>query len=733
MLAFVLWAQLVAGAASAPGDSVYATPALRELVARAALHNRNAPAGFLGYRARIETELSLILRDTLGREQAVEIEQLGTRASWQRDGSYDLHVLGYRAQSRGVPYSALSFVSGYTVPWLYGDRLDMGFRPARAGRDRSFQAARAGPPRPGRSPLNFVHPFAADRDAYYHFAGGDTVTVLGVGGRSIPIVRIVVTPRPPKSGTFGAFDGEIEIDAERCQIVHMRGQMVTLSRRTTGHAAMAQRPGLVVAAYVDFVDAEVGRRYWLPATQRTEIQAALAPLGATRAVFRLVSTFRDYEVRDTTAPLDSLPAVRARIRLTYAPRDSMDGFGGWRAGLGEATSSVHAEDFADLAPDAWRADGPPRLDLYPHDLAESFRFNRVEGLYLGLAGTVRFRDAFPGLSAGVFGGYASAERTLRGGARVSLQRAPWTLGARAGRYLVSTNDFTLPFGQDPGFSALLGAADLNDYVDRRLAALSATRVLGSVDRALLSVEGGIGRDRAEQQRIDWGLFGSAGSRFGPNRGALEGGYARVAADLELNPGVSGDFLQPGIGARLHYERGGGPSGSLAWQRAELALSARKYLGPLSLAAHADGGVVAAATIPPQQLFELGGSESLPGYAWKEFAGDRAGLFRASAGYRLPLFTRPVHAFSTLYLPGFAPGLALSAQGGWAELSSPAARAAVAGLGPVGAEPVSRPTDGVRASVAVGMTFFSELVHIALARPVDHAAPWRLLAGIGPVF
>src|SRR5512146_1486307 len=154
-------------------DSVYATEALRRLVVLAAVSNRSAPAGFRSYRARVETELALIARDSLGREQALEIEQMETRATWTRDGAYDLRMLAYRAENRGVPCSMLSVMRGYTVPWLYGDRLDVGMVAAEKRRPRRSK-------RPVKDTLTFVHPFAADRDRYYRFEGGDTLGILGL-------------------------------------------------------------------------------------------------------------------------------------------------------------------------------------------------------------------------------------------------------------------------------------------------------------------------------------------------------------------------------------------------------------------------------------------------------------------------------------------------------------------------------------------------------------------------
>src|SRR5438046_2726887 len=106
MLSFILWAQLAA--AKPVADSTYATPALRLFVADAAVANYRAPDSLKSYTSRIETEASLLIRDTLGREHSAEIEQMATAARWERGGRYDLHIIGYRSQSVGVPYSTLS-------------------------------------------------------------------------------------------------------------------------------------------------------------------------------------------------------------------------------------------------------------------------------------------------------------------------------------------------------------------------------------------------------------------------------------------------------------------------------------------------------------------------------------------------------------------------------------------------------------------------------------------------
>src|SRR5215472_7341531 len=86
-------------------DSTYSSTALRAFIAEAAANNRLPPVALRGYHARIESELSLIVRDTLGLERAAQVEQLAMSAAWERGRRYDLRVVGYRSESVGVPYS----------------------------------------------------------------------------------------------------------------------------------------------------------------------------------------------------------------------------------------------------------------------------------------------------------------------------------------------------------------------------------------------------------------------------------------------------------------------------------------------------------------------------------------------------------------------------------------------------------------------------------------------------
>lgn len=717
LLPLIVFAQI------ASADNVYSSSRLRDLVSEAATQNHAPPPEFRGYTAHVETEMSLLMRDTLGRERAAQIEQLASTVKWTRGSDYGMHVVGYRAQSLGPSISTLSFLTGWTEPSLYGERILLGAQ-------FISDSARIAKRKSNGDSLFAVHPFASDRDRYYRFSGGDTVTTLRSPGRAIPIVRIHVTPHLSGPTRFAAFDGEIDLDATRHQIVRMRGQFVVLGKRKSGKSMVERIPGLVAVAYSEFINVEIDQRYWLPASQRTEFQTTVALLGRDRAVMRIVSKFSGYSVNDTSTlagPLND--SLHIPHRTTWARSDSVSHFNDWTAPLGQATTTVSAGDFDDVAPDAWKATGSTKVELVPTNWDNLVRYNRVEGLFTGAEVNVRMRSRFPGFSYGGSIGWAWTEKALKGALHTSLKRGLNTYSLGAERSLASTNDFVLPGERkSDGINGLVASFDDFDYVDRRAALATVSHIVGSIDRALVSVQAGAGNDRMEIARLDHGVF--AGGHFRPNRGVDEGSYALGVVDAELHPSASEEFVQPGFGARVRYEIG---RGDLSWQRADVGVSGREYWGPILISLHADGGLVTGRSIPSQKLFELGGSSILPGYSYKEFAGNQAALFRGYSSYTLPVLRAPRRVWRTLYMPGLAPGFAAGIQGGWTQFSTEAARESLVRMGDGSATPVSRATDGIRATFGFGVTLFSGNFHLGIARPIDSGARWRVAAGFGPSF
>lgn len=706
----------------APADS---SASLAALIAEASRVNARVPERLRAYRARLETEMSLVIVDSGGRERTAQLEQVASDVRWRTPDRYDQRVIGYRNQSIGPTFSLMSIFGGWTTPTLYGNRLRLGVTSATAS-NRTFNEDAAS---------LAIHPLADNRDVYYLFGGGDTAVTLYSNQRRIPIARVTVTPRPDAPGDAVLLSGEMYIDVERKQVVRIRGRLVEVRDGKVTIKSGSRIPGISGASFVELVNVEVEGDYWLPAYQRTELQARIGPFGGLRTIVRIVSRFHDYQPNDSswTGP-EAPPGVRHH--LTFASSAAQQRYSGWTQPIGAASTDVYYSEFDDVAPAEWATGGEATgIRFSPRSLGEVFRFNRIEGLFTGIALAKDFRDAAPGLTVRGSVGWAWSEQAARGMLGVHRTRGGTTTGIRFERALAHTNDFQPPLSWGATMSALLGSTDDYDYLDRRSATMFVSQTLGVKQRSVIRLEVGPGSDRAVQQNISRGLFVADGEGFRPNRGIREGDYVRTVASLELNPDVSGLFVDRGIGGRIQYER---VDGDLRWQRVEVRGAARRELGPFQLYARADAGTLIGEPVP-QAMFEIGRSEGLRSYGYKEFAGDRAALGRAVIGYTFPFLRAPIRLPGRLILPGLAPGFAAGIHAGWAGISGPEAEYALLELGATTDTvtgtlvPLSRPTDGVRASAEFLVTFFSGALAVGVARPIDRHGPWRFTGRIGQGF
>ena len=719
---------MLAGAGQAQTTSAATTDsasALAALIADAARVNARVPESLHAYRARLETEMSLVIVDSGGRERTAQLEQVASEVRWRAPDRYDQRVIGYRNQSIGPTFSLMSIFGGWTTPTLYGNRLRLGVTSANAAnRTHNQDAATLA-----------VHPLATNRDAYYVFGGGDTAVTVYSNQQRIPIARVTVTPRADAPGDAILLSGEMYIDVVRKQVVRVRGRLVEVDDGRVTIKSGSRIPGVSGASFVELVNVEVEGAYWLPAYQRTELQARIGPFGGLRTIVRIVSRFYDYQPNDSSWAGPEAPAG-VRHHLTFASSAAQQRFGGWTQPIGAASTDVYYSEFDDVAPAEWATRGRATgIRFSPRSLGEVFRFNRIEGLYTGIALAKDFRDDAPGLTVRGSVGWAWSEQTARGMVGAFRTRGATTTGIRLERALAHTNDFQPPLSWGATIAALLGSTDDYDYLDRRSATLSVTRLLGPKRRSVARLEVGPGSDRAVRQNISRGLFVADGEGFRPNRGIREGDYVRTIASVELNPDVTGLFVDRGIGLRAQYDRA---DGRLRWQRVEGGGAARRELGPFQLYARGDAGALIGDPVP-QAMFEIGRSEGLRSYGYKEFAGDRAALGRAVLGWTSPFLRAPIRLPGRLIIPGLAPGLAAGIHAGWTDVSSPEAEAALLELGTTvdpesGAlVPLSRPTDGVRASAEFLLTFFSGSLGVGVTRPVDRAGPWRFTARIGQGF
>ena len=735
--------------------------ALTKLLQNASVMNR-LPDSLVSYKADVQTELALVVRHADGTETVGSMEQLASSLRWTRAGMYDQHVVGFRSEQIGLSLAMLFLQTGWVNPVLYGNRL-------RALRRWSDDAAAHDAE--GRSPRNkafvdsineaqrkrildsiarnpnsrnptarksnarnanlrasdtvaVIHPLAVDRDRYYVYSRGDTLVTLRSNGRTIPIVRVHVEPRADIKDSVAIFIGDIDLDVTRGTLVRMRGYFA--------RAGEARRHGVLLAianaiAFIEFENAEHDGKYWLPAVQRIEFQVVSPLLGDARAVMRLVSRVPTIAINDTTldsatlAKADSLRGIAHR-RFAYASNDSLARYSDWNYPIGSISAGLHSDDFNDIGPDRFRPTGAPRFDVSAERVSDVVHYDRIEGLYTGLGARVALRDVAPGVVVRASAGWAWSEKTARGRVSVDRTSGPWILGIRAGRSLDITNDFRAVTDSGGSFGALT-TSNSYDYIDRRSTILGASRSF--FDRRIVThAEFGIADDRAVANALEHGLFGKG--KFLPNRGVDEGGYRRTAMSAEWRPHVDASIYKPSVTARLLYERG---DGALTYQRAEFRTVLVQLFGPFTLGARGDAGQVFGRDIPPQQLFELGQSQILPGYKNKEFAGSRAAALRTVFMYKSPFFADRIHITRNYWIPGLRPGASVGVQSGWADASTAAARASILRLGMLAdsngvLQPISRVTDRVRTTVSIGLRFFSGNVFVGYARAIDHKSPWQ---------
>ncbi len=740
--ALLLGTLLALGAAASPvqaqapadsarqGSATYVTPALRTLVASAAVANARAPDSLIGYAARIESEMALGLRDTLGVDRTTQLEQFAVDARWHRSGRYDLHVIGYRAQLLGPTVSMLSFLRGWTVPVLYGNKLRLGVVGDSARRRRSPIPGRRARTMDGDTGVVVVHPFAADRDRFYRFSGGDTVAVLRTKWREIPVSRVRVRPASDAPAAALLFDGDVDLDASRHEVVRMRGKLVRVDPgRDFGGVTGA---GRVVSGvgYLEFENAEIDGRYWLPAYQRTEMQGFFTPIGDVRSVFRIVSRFR-HVTPNGASVLAMAPFADGSggdsYRLSRAPSDSVSRYADWTLALGEANAAVSADDFADLAPRAWSTSGPPIVQFRGRRFGEFLHFNRVEGLYTGLGAQLRLRDRAPGAEVRAHGGWAWAEGTVRGAVVAEWRRRSrlWTVGVE--RTLAGTSEIGAGQGSS-SLAALLYSIDNEDYLDRRAATVSLMLGARANPRSRLRAEFGLVSDRAVTPHLDRGLFGSD-TGFRRVRGIEPGRYLRSVLQVDLRPRTSGEFLDEGFGGSLKVEMA---RGGLDYERIDANAVLRRSLGSLLVLSRVSG-VMVLGSVVPQQLVELGDQEGLAGYGYRQFAGDRGAVGQLTAHWRPGWLSAPHRIGARVVLPGFAPGIAAGLQGGWTELGSGEGKAAAGRLlAPLARTPAA--TGGIRATVDARVTFLGGAVGLGFARPIDgfgdRREGWRFVFTLG---
>ncbi len=704
-------------------DSSYASPALRDLVSRAVARAEEATVRAGGFRSRFESSIAVVRTAPERVEGASSIEQIAGTYRARAGGFFEQHREGYRVITTGVPLPGGSLLAkGWIAPPLNGDwvKLFVASRPL----DLMFAP-------PDSTPLpsdSAAQPLGPDRERFYRFTGGDTVWTETPDGERRHLVRIQVWPLPGTAARTRVFRGDLYLDPETAQLRRVRGQILSLGGAPAGLRQRVTELAVPSARLVDFVFTEVPGAGMVPTWQWIELRIQLPLETDGFTAIRVTTRLIDPSVTAGDSAAAELPS---RAGVTSTPNDSLRRFHDWRHPPTTDPSRVRERMLADVGPLRARPAGAPLFAFRSQSSADFLRYNRVEGLFTGLHGLLRFRDLAPGLSLRAGVGYAWSSDVTRPAATIRWESPAWFAEGAAAHALELATKFPGPLEQGFGLRALL-AEDNFDYVDRRLASVTVGHFFSPNHAGLVAAEVGWVEDRLTPAVL---AHGAVGQDLDPNPGIDPGRYRRTRLRLEINPEITPAFATPGVGFRLGYERG---DGHLRYDRYQAEFTARANWHGLLFTLVGNGGVVRGDSVPPQQLFLLGGQGTLPGYAYDRFAGDRAALARGLINLPLPFGATPIRVSGHFSLPPLAPTISLRVYAGWSDASTAGARASIARLGsrPVrggGTIPFAATTGKVRATTEARLLLLGGLLGFGVARPIEAGRSWKFQFSFGQTF
>jgi hypothetical protein len=664
--------------------AIYDSPATRELVERAVAASGDLPAELNDYRARVQSSMyiTLVPDSSAGGDLPASVDELVSEVRWNEQSYLHQTVLGHRTRVLiPLPYTLATILEQpWVIPHLYGSSIYTPLTGPRA-----------------------VSPFGRSGPQFYRYAAQDPVR-LRVQGELITLVPVEVRPRvDPDEADARLVLGTFFLDADRGAVARARFGFA---------GAGGDLPGVLgrVETFMELENALWEGRFWLPFQQRREIVFSSRALGGT-VVARVINRFVDLDLNTGWSPSGR------RAQLTWAQEGGA--FADWRGQVGEEAAEFSLRDFADLrlaTATSAGADDRYRLQLYYDQGSHLFRYNRVEGPYLGIAGRLTPPD--PRLNRwSLYGtvGWAFAEATARGelSARWGLPVAPsprpdavadWGVEATAYRRLLDIQAFRPTYAWDWIYTlpALFWGSDQRDYYDAAGAELFAR---GRTGRWSGRLGGRVERHDSVQINTQRFLFGEA-EEFGPVAGAEPGAHAALEArgGYVLGPGAFG--IGNSVIAQADAEAG---LADFRFQRLSGLLSLRSVLGPLTLAARADAGRVWGEA-PPQRLFRFGSTEGLRGFEPNEFGGSAAVLARGRLLLGIPpRSAEPLARIGFLLIPPLRPSLVLLGETGRTWIDDE--------LLPELLRLRALPTDGWRSSVGFGISFLDDAITLERLEPI----------------
>ncbi len=619
------------------GDSAEAIPpdtyrdsAVEGLLVRAREARSREITGIESYEARTWERFQVGLTgSTFRRDRGLLSEERAARVRWE-EGE---RVIRWEGAVQAVPVAGLrsdespemaaslaerlSALTGQISPNLYSPGYV-------EGDDRIFFGGDRGA----------LHPVADTAGRHYRYRSGDTLRVtFPPDGRQVTLLEALVEPRRADAGLVA---GSFWFDANSGQLVraaYRPARPYFFLAAEDGDPEAARGLPRALQAEIQRVTVDYGLHHlewWLPHHVSLTVEVRMGQL--VQFPFVLEWRMDDYVVNEAPSPeLDSerppegwtrqemmrardvgeeSPGDSVRVITLVPPADSLhlapeltgtrDGrlLDSGPVGLSERElQEFRAEVARIFPPTAVRA---PRIGWGLED--GLLRYNRVEGLSVGLAGEAPLGR---GLSGRVEARTATSDHTPLGELRVQRGVLPRQESVAVYRRLAHTSDWDDPFGLTASVSTLVTGGDRGDYFRTHGAEVTVLR--GEVPGApqlRLFAEAHRSVERTTNFHLGH-LFGSDTLRV--NRAAEEGTWYGGSLSLRGHSGAN-------VGALRLFGRARGEvawSGEGDYRRLLFSGGAARGLGPVGIGLEAGAGA-GWGRLPPQREFYLAGSGTVRG-------------------------------------------------------------------------------------------------------------------------
>jgi hypothetical protein len=519
------------------------------------------------------------------------------------------------------------------------------------------------------------HPVAPDSDRNYDFRLADSLTITLPGG-PIPELRVYEIQVRPRDFERPGVIGTVFLERDTGAIVRM---------------SFTFTPSSYVDQHLDYIRISLDNmawegKFWLPYRQQIELRRELPLLDfLAGSVIRGRFEISGYQINP------DLPEELFRgRRVTAVPKASRARFP-FKEEIHARVSEEGLSDLPDLEnirDQAYRVIGRRYLSglrparLYVPRVSSVLRHNRAEGLFVG--GGFAFQPSNRS-RVKVTGGYAFGR--ARPSLSAEFSRKPAVSGPSLRLSLNRLNDV----GGMPGASGVVNSLGSifgdSDYLDPYFsseALLSERWLLGAGS----DLEVSVGWERIQSARD---VVSEGASGYRPVRAVEDGNGVFVRASFGKS--FSGFRAEASVkGSRFEGEAYAVASGRIAWER-RLRSRGTVLSGSLDGSITSDGA-------PAHELFLIGGRQTLPGFTYRSFVGDRMALIRIEASQAV-----------------FAPWLYLRAFG---------AAGAVDMRGTLPSSWSGTTTDGIAASAGVGVAVGWDVLQLDLGRGLRQGGEWELI-------